>query len=90
MAQGFVQFQNPPTTACINGIKESYAELRRIMDRLIVIRNGSSYDLVAAALGAVGADQGDAGLKAFDNLDAAMAGLTTAYNALSNMDQGAL
>ena len=90
MAQGFVQFQNQKIETAINNAKDVTAEFRRILDRLIVIRNGTSYDLVAAAVGAIGADQGDAGLKAFDNLDAAMAGLTTAYNALSNMDQGAL
>ena len=90
MAQGFVQFKNQKIETAINNAKDVTAEFRRILDRLIVIRNGTSYDLVAAAVGAIGADQGDAGLKAFDNLDAAMAGLTTAYNALSNMDQGAL
>lgn len=90
MAQGYVQIQNATVSARIDEAKVAYANFRRMFDALLVIRNGNEYDKVAAALGAVGADQGDAGLKAFDNLDAAMAGLTTAYNALSNMDENAL
>jgi hypothetical protein len=55
--------------------------MRRLMDRLISIRNGNDYVAVATATGA------SDGQTLFDNIDAAIAGLTTASNALSNMDQ---
>jgi hypothetical protein len=90
MAQGYVKYTNANVAARVDEVKVAYANLRRLMDTLIVIRNGTSYDLVAAATGAIGEDQGDVGLKIFDNLDAAMAGMTTACNALSNMDKNAL
>lgn len=83
MAQGLVTFSSLSVTRRINETKDAYLQMRRLMDRLIAIRNGDDYAAVAAATGA------SDGQTLFDNLDAAIAGLTTAYNALSNMDSQA-
>jgi hypothetical protein len=86
MAQGNVNQISPTVAARIDEVKSAYAQIRRLMDRLIVIRGVNDYTAVAAALGCVPGD----GQTAFDNLDAALGGLTTANNALSNMDKNAL
>jgi hypothetical protein len=89
MAQGYVKFQNPQISATVDKIKNAYAEIRRLMDALIVIRNGTDYQAVSDATGSTpsGASSGQT---IFDNLDAALGGMTTANNALSNMDENAL
>lgn len=85
MAQGNVTSINAQTAARVDEVKVAYEHMRRLMDRLIVVRNGTDYAAVAAYLGcSVGEGQ-----NAFDNLDAALGGMTTANNALSNMDQNA-
>lgn len=89
MAQGLVTYTNANVAARVDEVKVAYAHLRRLMDRLIAIRNGTDYAAVAAATGTVPNDA-TAGQTIFDNLDAAVAGMTTAYNALSNMDKNAL
>ena len=79
---------NGASQARIDEVKVAYAHLRRLMDRLIVLRVSDvdpQWPPVAAYCG--GADGEGAAI--FANYDAAMAGLTTAYNALSNMDQSA-
>lgn len=85
MAQGIVTQINPSVAARVDEVKVAYSHIRRLMDRLIVIRNGTDYAAVAAA---TGAPEGQ-GQMVFDNLDAALGGLTTANNALSNMDVSA-
>jgi hypothetical protein len=88
MAQGLVTFSSANVREVVDETKEAYANMRRLMDRLIAIRNGIDYEAVAIATGA-GDLSAAAGLMLFDNLDSAMGGLTTANNALSNMDIGA-
>lgn len=83
MAQGLVTYTSRSVRDQVNKTKDAYLQMRRLMDRLIAIRNGTDYVAVAAATGA------SDGQTLFDNLDAAIAGLTTAYNALSNMDASA-
>lgn len=83
MAQGLVTFTSNSVANRVTETKQAYLNMRRLMDRLIAIRNGNDYAAVAAATGA------SDGQTLFDNVDAAIAGLTTAYNALSNMDMGA-
>lgn len=85
MAQGNVTKVNANVAARVDEVKVAYAHIRRLMDRLIIIRNGTDYAAVEAATGAAPGD----GQAVFDNLDAAMGGLTTANNALSNMDVNA-
>lgn len=89
MAQGLVTYTNANVAARVEEMKVAYAHIRRLMDYLIVIRNGTDYAAVAVATGCVPADATE-GLKMFDNLDAALGGMTTANNALSNMDKNAL
>lgn len=96
MAQGLVTYTNPRIAAAVDQTKVAYLNLRRVMDALIAIRSGNGtaddYEAVAAIVDASipGQNAIVAGQTAFDNLDAAIAGLTTAYNALSNMDKNAL
>lgn len=85
MAQGNVTQINAGVAARVDEVKVAYAHIRRLMDRLIIIRNGTDYAAVAAATGAADGE----GQNVFDNLDAALGGLTTANNALSNMDLNA-
>lgn len=84
MAQGLVTFTSGNLAGRVDEVKTAYLNMRRLMDRLIAIRNGTDYAAVAAATGA------SDGQTLFDNCDAAMGGLTTAYNALSDMDLHAL
>lgn len=92
MAQGLVKITNPHIIACVDEVKVAYLKMRRTMDAMIVMRNGTDYEAVAVAADASGdaLTPAEAGQRVFDNLDAAMAGMTTAYNALSNMDKNAL
>jgi hypothetical protein len=83
MAQGLVTFTSDSIGRRVDETKAAYLNMRRLLDRLIAIRNGNDYAAVAAATGA------SDGQTLFDNIDAAIAGLTTAYNALSNMDSHA-
>lgn len=85
MAQGNVTQVSPAVAARVDEVKVAYAHLRRLMDRLIVVRNGTDYAAVATETGAAPGT----GQTVFDNLDAALGGLTTANNALSNMDLNA-
>lgn len=89
MAQGLVNYTNADVAARVDEVKVAYASLRRLMDYLIVIRNGSDYAAVATATGCAPANA-TTGQTIFDNLDAALGGMTTANNALSNMDRNAL
>lgn len=89
MAQGLVSYTNEDVAARVDECKVAYAHLRRLMDYLIVIRNGTDYQAVANATGCQPANT-TTGQTIFDNLDAAMAGMTTVNNALSNMDKNAL
>lgn len=84
MAQGLVTYTSVTIAERVNEVQRAYLNMRRLMDRLIAIRNGTDYTAVATATGASN------GQTLFDNVDAAIAGLTTAYNALSNMDVQAL
>lgn len=84
MAQGLVTHTSTGISNRVEETKTAYLNMRRIMDRLIAIRNGTDYIAVASATGA------SDGQILFDNIDAALAGLTTAYNALSNMDTRSL
>jgi hypothetical protein len=85
MAQGTVTKLDADIAARVDEVKVAYAHVRRLMDRLIIIRNGTDYAAVATAAGAADGE----GQFVFDNLDAALGGLTTANNALSNMDVNA-
>jgi tRNA C32,U32 (ribose-2'-O)-methylase TrmJ len=87
MAQGLVTFSSSSIGQRVDETKSAYLNMRRSFDRLIAIRNGNgtNNDYAAVAL-AVGAADAAAGQRVFDNMDAAMGGLTTSYNALSNMD----
>lgn len=89
MAVGLVTHTNASVAARVDEIKVSYGHLRRLMDHLIIIRNGTDYAAVATATGCTPANA-TTGQTIFDNLDAALAGMTTANNALSNMDKNAL
>lgn len=89
MAQGLVTYTNSNIAARVDEIKVAYAHIRRLMDHLIVIRNGTDYAAVATATGCTPANA-TTGQTLFDNLDAALGGMTTANNALSNMDKNAL
>ena len=93
MAQGFVTYTNEDVGARVDECKVAYAHLRRLMDYLIVIRNingaNNDYQAVANATGCTPANA-TTGQNIFDNLDAALGGMTTANNALSNMDKNAL
>ncbi len=90
MAQGLVTFTSSSIAHRVDETKTAYLNMRRAFDRLIAIRagNGTNNDYAAVAA-AVGAADAAAGQRVFDNLDAAIGGMTTAYNALSNMDANA-
>ena len=86
MAQGLVTFTSMNLAQRVQEVKVTYMNMKRVSDRLIALRNGTDYVAVATAVGSpIGTGQ-----TVFDNIDAAIAGLTTAYNALSNMDVQAL
>lgn len=92
MAQGNVTQLNGSTRARVDEVKVAYAHIRRLMDRLIIVRNGTDYAAVAEYLGITDGTPEELAIleqRAFDNLDAALAGMTTANNALSNMDLNA-
>ena len=87
MAQGLVTFTSASIGHRVDEAKTAYLNMRRAFDRLIAIRNGNGQNNdYAAVAAAVGAADVAAGQTLFDNMDAAVSGLTTAYNALSNMD----
>jgi hypothetical protein len=89
VAQGLVNYTNENVAARVDEVKVAYAHLRRLMDALIQIRNGTDYQAVAEATGCTPANA-TTGQTIFDNLDAALGGMTTAQNALSNMDKNSL
>jgi hypothetical protein len=90
MAQGLVRYTNPKVAATVDEVKRAYANMRRMMDAMTVIFNvNTNMADVAAEVGALAVDQGDAGAKAWSNLTDAMTALTTANTALSNMDKNA-
>lgn len=86
MAIGFIKPQSATVRARVDEAKAAYASNRRLLDVLIEAKAVDNATLQAA----LGEADTTAALKVFDNLDAAMAGLTTAYNALSKMDGNAL
>ena len=90
MATGYVTFQNPTVSARVDEIKAAYGSIRRVMDALIEVKNSGGGNNWAAVAAAVGAADATAGQTVFDNLDAALGGMTTANNALSFMDENAL
>lgn len=97
MPQGLVKVTNPHIIAAVDQVKAAYLTMRRTMDAMIAERAGdgtnSDYEAIAALADASLPGQTDPavlGQTVFDNMDAALAGMTTAYNALSNMDKNAL
>ena len=86
MAQGQITQIGSHIAAIVDEAKISYAHLRRLMDRLIILKgDGSNYAVLEIATGAATGT----GATVFDNIDAAVAGATTVNNALSNMDMNA-
>lgn len=90
MAAGvIIEPKSAQAKAIINNIKQAgYAPLRRLMDGAIYAKNsggGNNWAAVAAFLGEANATDGQA---VFENLDAALGGMTTANDALSPMDGG--
>ena len=86
MAQGLVTYTSTNIAQRVDETKLAYLNMRRLLDRLIAVRNGVDYAAVEAETGAAAGK----GQTLYDNLDAAVAGLTTAYNALSYMDKRAV
>ena len=71
-------------------VKNVYAHWRRQLDALIAVKNsggGNNWTAVAATLGEADATAGQA---VFENMDAVMAGMTTANDASSPLDGGSL
>lgn len=90
MAQGNVTYSSQKVVDVVDSVKEAYADTKRLVDRMVAMRaGGSDYTSIAAAAGCNPATSAE-GLKLFDDVDAALGGLTTAYNALSQMDNSAL
>jgi transposase len=91
MAQGVVTYNNQKVVQVVNSVQEAYAETKRLLDRLVALRTaaGGTYETIAALAGCTPTDTAT-GQKLFDDVDAALAGLTTAYNALSQLDNSAL
>ena len=83
MAQGQITQLGPHVASIVDEAKTTYAHIRRLMDRLIILKgDGSNYAALEAATGAAAGT----GATVFDNCDAALGGATTMNNALSNMD----
>lgn len=76
--------------AYLGEVKFSYSRIRRAMDALIAAKNsggGNNWTKVAEVLGEADAIDGQA---VFENLDAVMAYMTSANDAASPMDGGAV
>ena len=90
MSQGLVTCTNPKVLDVANEVQVAYAHTKRLLDRMVALRaGGSDYTSIAEAAGCVPADSAT-GLKLFDDVDAALGGLTTAYNAFGQLDKTAL
>ena len=90
MAQGLVTYSNQKVVDVVNEVQSAYASTKRLLDRMVAMRaGGTNYTTIATAAGCVPADSA-AGQTLFDDVDAALGGLTTAYNAMSQMDNSAL
>ncbi len=90
MAQGLVTLTNPKIIEPTNKVQEAYGEIKRLLDRMVALRGGGTdYTSIATLAGCPNPDSAQ-GLKLFDDIDAALGGLTTAYNALSQLDNSAL
>ncbi len=96
MANGRITITNPHMIAAIDKVKDAYLDYRRMMDALIVVRNtngtNSDYASVQATADATmpGQDAATTGQETYTSVDDAMAGMTSAYNALSRLDKNAL
>lgn len=90
MAQGVVTYSNQKIVQVVDKVQDAYADVKRLLDRLVALRaGGSDYTNIATLAGCSPADS-TTGQKLFDDIDAALGGLTTAYNALSQLDNSAL
>ena len=90
MAQGLVNYSDAGIAARVDEVMVTFAHVKRLLDRMVALRaGGSDYTSIAVAAGCTPATSAE-GLKLFDDIDAALAGLTTAYNALSQLDKNAL
>ena len=88
MAAGvIIKPKNANVNAIINNIKQAgYAPLRRLMDAAITAKNsggGNNWAAVKVSLGELTDADGQA---VFENLDAVLAGMTSANDSASPMD----
>lgn len=86
MAIGFIKPKDANIRARVDETKNAYGNMRRLFDAMIEANNIG----IATLQAAIGEANTTDAQTVFDNLNAAMAGLTTAYNALSKMDGNAL
>ncbi len=90
MAQGVVTYSNQKIVAVVDQVQEAYGETKRLLDRLVALKEGGSDYTNIATLAGIPSPDSTKGQKLFDDIDAALGGLTTAYNALSQLDNSAL